>query len=46
MRKLKKPFLFTLDCLPVKVAAVLLVCLYQFELYTAELLQVQLTARA
>jgi len=39
MRKLKKPFLFTLACLPVTVVAVLLVCLYQFELYPAELLQ-------
>ena len=38
MKKLKKPFLFALALLPVSVIAIIFTCLYQFDLYPAEVI--------
>lgn len=39
MKQLKKPILFTLIILPVAVVATVLACLYQFDLYPAEIME-------
>ncbi len=38
MKKLKKPFLFSLALVPVSVIAIIFTCLYQFDLYPAEVI--------
>ncbi len=39
MKKLKKPLIFSLEILPVSVIAVIFTCLYQFDLYPAEVIE-------
>jgi len=44
MKKLKKPLLFSLALLPVSVIAIIFTCLYQFDLYPAEVIDEMLAA--
>lgn len=39
MKRFKKPFLFSLALLPVSVIAIIFTCLYQFDLYPAEVIE-------
>jgi len=43
MKKFKKPLLFSLALVPISVLAIIFTCLYQFDLYPAEVIDEMLT---